>query len=221
MLLFSDGISSLSKHGSSVEVIIVSVWRCSPPVRQAWTYSTADNSTAMRRQINCLTPAANHFIPPGRQLRGNPEKKRSLKTSYRFHPWRRVHHWIFYVRLLCRGGGPPCLWLWEVNEIKASFSSVPWYLSLSPPPNPKPRAPANQHRSVWGETHHASVMVIILFAEAILGAFEAAWKLPLQNGIEFLLVKWASWAHTTYSNPMLLHISAYIYFWVAACTFSL
>lgn len=185
----------------------------------------------MRRQINCLTPAANHFIPPGRQLRGNPEKKekrkkkkRSLKTSYRFHPWRRVRRWIFYVHLLCGGGGPPYRWLWEVNEIKASFPPVPWYLSLSPSPKPNPRAPANQHRSVWGETHRASVMVIILFAAAILGAFEVAWKPPLKkkkNGIEFLLVKWAPWVHTPCSNPMLLHISAHIYFWVAACTFSL
>ena len=62
------------KHGSSVEVIIVSVWWWVPPAREACTYSTADNSTAMRRRINCLTPAASHYIPPARLLRGNPAK---------------------------------------------------------------------------------------------------------------------------------------------------
>ncbi|KAK9538970.1 hypothetical protein VZT92_004108 [Zoarces viviparus] len=33
----------------------------------------------MRRQINCLTPAANHFIPKARLLRGNPENNAPRK----------------------------------------------------------------------------------------------------------------------------------------------
>lgn len=143
---------------------------------EAWTHSTADNSTATRRQINILTPAANHFIPPTCPLR----EKRSLKTSY-LHRWRRVHRRIFCVRPFCPWRGLWCLWLWEVNEIKTSSSWVPWYGSESPLPEPQPRAPANHHRSVCGGTHHASVMAIILFAEAIMGALEVAWKLLLRH----------------------------------------
>lgn len=35
----------------------------------------------MRRQINCLTPAANHFIPPARLLGGKHSEKRLIIST--------------------------------------------------------------------------------------------------------------------------------------------
>ena len=136
------------EHGPSVEVIIVSVWWWGPPVCQAWTYSTGDNSTATRRQINCLTPAATHFIPPARLLLGNLQKKHSLKTSYQRHQSRGARHWIFSVHLFCLWRGPLCLWLWGANEIKASSSADIWvYHRYQNIKTYKPGASTNRHRS--------------------------------------------------------------------------
>lgn len=163
------------KHGSSVDVITVSVWWWLPPVCVAWTYSTGDNSAAMKGQINCLTPAVHHFIPPACLLQETQRKTLSehVLSSPPCAPLDLLCPFILplkqpVVPLVVGGKWNKDLLLtsapiWEfIAATKTQIQSSHW------PP-----------RSVYGETHHASVMAVILFSEAILDALEAAWKPPL------------------------------------------
>lgn len=87
-----------------------------------------------------------------------------------------------------------------------------WYRSLSRLPKPEPGAPANHHRFACGGTHHASVMAIIHFAEAILGTSEAAWKLPVKTARKAAFSS-SLWNRILcqHSNTMLSLINTYIF----------